>query len=211
MNTDRRRASRGNTHDPYPCCGKDGGSWGREKNSICSDCKALIEEGKRARAKAEAERVSGQLQPFNWCERDYASPGYYGLVQYREQKDDHQKALQSAVFGLVAAVAVPKTPTTPAAENTDHKNWKDWPRLLDYKRKGGYTQDWQQVVLLAPKTRDAINQLDKVIRAVLKENYVAGKARGLSILQGLASGDVTITDFDDALLTPEEREQKRGR
>jgi len=73
MRGERRRASRGNTHDPFDCCGKEAPSYGRPKGTICRDCRALIDEGTAARKNIPQDR-----RPFIWTKVSHGWPQFYG-------------------------------------------------------------------------------------------------------------------------------------
>lgn len=206
---ERRRASRGNTHDPYECCGADAGPYGRRKGTICDACKQLIQDGKALRDQVARAKGDGALAVFTFHERDYAMVGYYGLgvpdVDRDGKRRDMQRELQAAMFALVHAVATPAPATTPSSQPSKPSDYKPWPNVLSESQRDC---DWRTLVLLPPATRAAIDALDQAIRETLAATYLAGKAKGRSVLQGLASGDVSVADFDDALLTSEERAER---
>lgn len=204
---ERRRAYRGFTHEPYECCGKDPGPRGRPKRTICRECGQLIEDGKALRQQTSQQVASGDRGLYRFHERDYAVPGYYspGL------SSDHQRTLQAALFGLVQAAAMPAPVTAPPYANSGQREEDDWepeawPHVLTVKQD---RHDWGSLVLLPPAVRDAIDRFDQAIRAALASTYQAGKKDGRSVLLGLATGEVSLADFDEALLTGQELAERR--
>lgn len=213
---EKRRAARGYTHDPYECCGASGGPYGRPKGRICDDCKKLIADGKAAREKAAAEREAGAMQPYRYHEARWAAPHYYGYGVPKgdaEENDldamgrplDLENALQAAIYELTHAVSEPAPATTPPYAGED---WNEpWPHVIEGADRERH--DWVTLILLKPTVRNALTKLDRVIRKVLPATYLAGKAEGRNVLYGLAKGEVSMDDFDDALLTSDQRAAKQ--
>lgn len=195
-----RRAGRGYTKEPWPCCGEKPGEYGRPKVGVCGECSKLIAEGKAARAKAEAERQAGEVQPYHYNERPYAAPGYYGLgipgIDYStEERVDLMANLRDAQFELVHAVSLPATPTTPARPGNPKawKNTETWPHVFSVKCD---KHDWAILVLMRPAVREAVDRFDQAARAAIAAAYANGKRDGHSLLMRLASGDMAMADFD---------------
>jgi hypothetical protein len=209
----KRRALPGHTHDPYECCGKEAGNYGRPKGRICDACGELITEGKRAR-----EALQGQgLQVYRWVSRDYAWPAYYsvpGRFSGGASGSSAHDVLRTAVFDLVQRVSTPAPAGTPHQAPTFivQKRWDgrkeriydDWPLVIPVK---GDWHDWRCLVLMAPAVRDAIVQLDAAIRVALEDRYETGKDHGSSLLFALAHGEKTIADYEEQR-KPEREQQK---
>jgi hypothetical protein len=158
-------------------------------------------------------RTAGR-HPVWWHERDYATPGYYGLdlapIDYTStDRRDYQKELQGAMHALVLAVSVKAPATTPwdTGEKDDRGYSIGWPHALN--EPGRNSGDFRELRLMAPAVREAINRIDAVVRAAIQATYWYGKAQGRDVLGGLAKGEITLNDFDDALLTREQREKRR--
>ena len=47
--------------------------------------------------------------------------------------------------------------------------------------------------------RDGLNRLDDTIRTALEEAFACGKAEGQNIVRQLATGDMTLKDFEKHL------------
>lgn len=216
---DKRRAAKGCTHEPYECCGKEPESgYGRRKGQICGECRSLIEDGRRFRS----EKKQQELEVFGWTSRDYAFPGYYGDYDFgyengRDVRDDLEKAL----FELVNVVAIDAPGDTPRQSpayemrkyvgHGPQRHHLPWPYVLTVPPHNHDSWSWGRLVLINPAIRNAIDKLDQKIRAALTHAYNSGKQNGGSILRQLASGDMSLTDFEDGLVPREERERRRSR
>lgn len=215
---ERRRASAGNTHDPWPCCGTEAGRYGRPKGGICSDCQELIAEGKAARTKATQAKEAGQVAPYGWTGVSHGWPRFYVGADFPADTDDE---LVAAFYDLVGTISEPAPADTPTDFRTGRMvpspwNRKEleperqaWPWVLDVKNDG-YSSSWQsrKLVLMNPAARDAVARLYAAIRAALADCFQGGKNRGGSALMGLASGDLSMADFDETL-NPDKRRKIR--
>ena len=203
--TEKRRCSPGYTHDPYPCCGTDGGPYGRQKNCICRDCSALIEEGKRARGLLNAAAPEVRT----WTERDWGFPGYYGDWEWPHALHhgglDLHHNLRAAIFKMVNAVVQPAPGDTPSSVPTKKStDYTPWPNFLSQK-ENGTCYDWRILVTVDPSVRAAIDAVDQAIRAALGGVYLEGKERGSASLLQLATGEMSMTDFEEAIKPRKER------
>lgn len=223
MSEQKRRASAGNTHDPWPCCGTEAGSYGRQKNTICKDCADLITEGKAARAAATAAKEAGSLEIFGWTTADYGWPRFYGndaQFPHRfevdgERVDVHER-LGDAFWHLVNMISQPAPADTPHQSPkyemrkrtwggpTSERHYLPWPMVLSGPNRGSGGSDWQfhQLILMNPAARDAVDKLHQAINLALGAVYQEGKERGGSALLSLAKGELSLGDFDDAIKPP---------
>lgn len=214
---ERRRASAGNTHEPFDCCGKEAGAYGRPKGKICNDCWALIEEGKVARAKAAERAEAGLVAVYGWTTADYGWPRFYGADARFPHSSPADDELVAAFYGLVNALVQPAPADTPRHSpnyemrtsswdrTKKERHHHPWPMVLDEKG------EWQfsQLVLMNPAARDAVNRLHQAILAALGAVYNHGKTLGGSVLQQLACGELSMADFDESLLTAEQRAERQ--
>lgn len=209
-----RRCHAGYTREKWPCCGREPDGQ-RQKGTICAECAALIADGKIAREKLrEVPR-----DVVHWTEVNYGFPGYCGDWEFRSPSDAHER-LKRALFALANAVSVPAPSDTPRHAPTYRmvdRSWGGrgkerqhdaWPRLLSVEARGD-SRSWDRLVLIDPTVRQALEEFDLAVRAALADVYAEGKARGRSVLYGLATGETSMADFDDALMTRAEREDRR--
>lgn len=143
---------------------------------------------------------------FVWTEKHYAWPKFYGSDA--DLPTDVHERLSRAFFDLVNLVTVPAPAGTPqhSPDPVDHPSWKgqtkDWPFMLT----GRADQfEWRTLRLANPAVRDGLDQLHQAIKAALGVTYHNGRNSGASILHRLATGDLALTDFDEALLPADER------
>ena len=213
-----RRLSPGMTRDPFDCCGKAPGDYGRRKGTICETCAGLIADGKVARAKlAESE-----LAVYRWTEAEHGWPRFYGSdCRFPHGEKDLHREMADAFWALVNRLAVDAPADTPHHAPTYTMRQNNWNRQLERSydpwptvvSDPGHSYDsWSfaKLVLLPPATRDALDRLHQTIKAALGGVYRHGKAEGTSVLFGLAEGTLSLQDFDDALLTADERKARRG-
>ena len=189
--TPTRRASPGCTHDPWPCCQKPASEYGgRPKNTICNECKALINTGRDAIARAQNtgdEVYSWALEPHWWSQ-------YYGPYEFSYGGGDTR--LANAMYALVTALA------TPVHGKIDYR--RRVPRVLEGGIEDIWKRHWegQAPFQMKAATRDHLNELDSAIRAALEDTYAEGKNRGRSALLQLATGELSIMDFDKTVAKP---------
>lgn len=197
----KTRCARGHTADPYECCGKKPESrYGRPKGKLCDDCAALIKEGKLSRASLKGTT----LTPHRFWEVDYAYP--YIHTQAR----DHGRSIATAMYRLASALTTPAPADTPswkkAPDYAKRKSGDPWPSIVDAKKDDN---DWSMIVMFDPALRTLVNDLDATIRVALKAEYEEGKDDGRSVIRQLATGDMSLNDFDEALLSPEQQAERR--
>lgn len=229
----KQRASRGNTHEPYDCCKKPPDSrWGRPKGSICRECTALIADGRAANERAQSQQAAGGQGVYQWTTQDYGWPRYYGIEARFDNSVSGNAAherLARALYDLVNLASEPAPATTdrlspklgePYRDTWGHgikakKTKRDqlpWPFFLSVKTDRSDAWTWHALVVASPALREAIDELDKAIRHALERVYAQGKQDGRNLLLGLASGEVSIVDFEMAERTQRERaEDERAR
>lgn len=197
---ERRRASRGNTHEPFDCCGKPAGTYGRPKGEICRDCRALIDEGQAAR-----KRIDKGLVPFGWTSVNYGWPRFYGTGA--DLPSDVHEALAVAFWTLANRVTVPAPADTPALSPELGKPSYSgaqayhlpWPNLLTDRGQSHDSWSWRTLVLANPDVADGLDALHRAIRVALGAAYDRGRKTGGNALRRLAEGTLAISDFDDAI------------
>lgn len=173
---------------------------------------ALIKEGKAAR---EAQRAAPH-EVVNWTEHDYGFPGYYEVpFPSSLNEPDLQDNLRDAIYELVNAVSTPAPADTPRwnpnkwkmgawSDGTKRRDHDPWPFMLSVKGNGSQWS-WGAMVLIAPRVRAAIDAVDQAIRAALVGVYQEGKERGSSALLQMAGGEMSMTDFEEAIKPRKER------
>jgi hypothetical protein len=210
MRGERRRAGRGNTHEPFECCGKEAGPYGRPKATLCQECADLIREGKAARA-----RVPQDLVPYAWTSVDYGWPAFYGTGAALDS--DVHRRLTTAFWTLVNAVTVPAPGDTPDLDpehlgepdrRTGERRPLPWPRILSVKGHSHDSWSWYRLILARPDVQAALDAVHQAILAALSAAWDKGKERGGSALHGLASGEISLTDFEDTLKPEAERRRR---
>lgn len=192
----KSRASRGHTHDPWPCCGSDAGEYGRPKGGICLACTALIKEGRAARQRLADEG----LAVYKWTTAHYIDARFPGF-------DESHDRLTRAFFDLVNTITHPAPADTPRenpekwrmgrwSDGTRRREYEPWPWLV--LGKGEWS--WHTLVLAKPSDVERLRTLHAAILSALDAMYHEGKHRGSSALLSLASGEVGLQEFEQATL-----------
>lgn len=203
-----RRASPGHTHDLWPCCGRPPASaYGRPKEGVCSACAALMKAGQAA-----IDAISPELTPHWWTERAYAWPQWYPF-EWAMSYEEHRE-LGLAFWALVSEVTQPAPASTPrdtgiiADGQEQVEEWRrarvPWPDLIDVPYSPSNRTEFRRLVLCSAPMRAALNALYMAIGLALQRGHAQAKSAGLSIVRGLASGEVSVRSFDDAVLEVKE-------
>ena len=179
----RERAQKGHTHDPWPCCGKESGyARGREKNTICPNCQKLIKLGK-----ATLDRqTTARQEVYLWSRQPNWWPRYYGPYDF----PDH--VMRDRLGDAMYAVA------TLVSENAEQSPWtKNLEHLLSCGERGSrYHYEGKKTVSIDPALRNALDELDNAIRAALEGVFSEGQTQGRSIMLQLASGKLSMDDYN---------------
>ena len=190
------RASRGYTHNKWPCCGKAPGEYGRPKAGICDVCVELIDLGKASLIRA---RLAGEKN-YTWTEQPHWWPGYYGPYDFLDdghfaKRDSSRERLIDAMFELVQCVS---TPTESTRNRTYISSIKTEGPVIDAKHLSRIDSGYQgtTTVMLKENVRDRINDLDATIRLALQSVFKQGLHKGGSALFQLAAGELTTDDFN---------------
>ena len=178
--SDRQRAGRGRTWDPWPCCG-DEPDQGRPKVGICRSCQELIDIGKATRKR----QIDAGAETYKWVKEWHLWPRYYGDYSFGDYAMGER--LERAMFDLVSRLTGP---------TSQEYIWSDrFVRLLDCH--GTHTRyEGAILVSVAKDVRNNLNALDATIREALTSSYAEGKKRGQGILTQLASGEMSMQDFN---------------
>ena len=181
----KERCHPGYTHDPWACCQKEAPKRGRPKTDICYDCKKLIAIGKDA-LKRDADNEIGkycmETSESNWVR-------YYGEFDMPHSVRDQ---LSKAMFSLAQSLS---------EDRPDIIRWEDPPPFL-IEADGKSRHTWYsnvRVRRMARKVRDLVTALDAAIRAALVAVHKDGRERGGSALLRMASGEITLDDFDQRI------------
>lgn len=196
----KRRAAAGNTHDPWPCCQAEVGIYGRPKGTICRDCRSLIDEGKAAR-----NAIGPDLTPYTWTKVRHGWPRFYGSgARIPSQIHD---VLGDSFFDLVQLITRPAPANTPWHPPGDVN--EGWPKVLSHEisRSDAWMPGWRCLILADPKAVAVLDALHWAILAALEAVYAEGKERGGSALFGLASGELSLNDFDETLNPRKDRDR----
>lgn len=148
-------------------------------NELCYSCREWV---KRARQiEKDLSATSGDRVAFVTKERDYAFP--YIACHGATNREVWQKSFHE--LQELLSIAAPDTP------------YGSTERMLVTAK--GDKHDWNTVRLFNPLIADRLDKLYRFVQTLAEENYEAGIEHGRSLLMQLASGEMTMKDFDDTL------------
>ena len=190
--TERVRARRGCTYDPWPCCGEvTTQRGGREKDTICPECTRLIRLGRDA----ETRSRESDTGIYRWASEPHWWPQYYGPWSFEHH--DTGKKLAEAMYDLVEAVSLLR-------EDREHGygrlGAKSEVPVLECTGEDGHPGHYESsgtaLVHIPRPVRERLDNLDARIRTALREAWAAGNRRGRSVLRQMAAGEMSLGDFE---------------
>lgn len=159
---------------PCPGCGEVRSN--RRASEVCRHCEKDLAYARRVRQELAA---AGEAIIVSFGDRDYANEYIYT----RDRESGPR--LRELMFRLAKSTSVPVNVYHADVENLLGKD--DGPSMRVYAS-------------MKTETARVIPMLYKAIQEALRAEYEAGKADGHSLLMQLASGDLSISDFDDKVL-----------
>jgi hypothetical protein len=182
----RRYTPRGSTWDPCPACKV--GDRLRPRDGICSDCRRVLDNAKLRAAEAAEKPSEEQRRLYFLQERAYALP------YLPHQGSSDRDALARAFWALGQLLSEPSEAYSPP-ENEERKLPPDaylWPF-----EKHGRPYEWRICRSMLPPHRDALHELFSLVRGALERAYAEGFESGRNLLAQLASGSITMDQFND--------------
>ena len=110
-------------------------------------------------------------------------PRYYGPYEFT--RHEAQERINAAMYAVVALTG----------EECDKEGWN---RDLECLLTHGILRDYddRKAVSMHPGLRDALNELDGAIREALESVFNEGQQQGRSIMLQLASGTLSMEDYN---------------
>lgn len=178
------------TRKPCPACGQVDSY--RPAAEICSDCKALIADGKQYRE--DKIKDAGAL---TFCK----TPSSYLFLEvendqsYADRHEEPRSRLEKAFDEVISLLLSPIPEGLHSPSEPIDRPFYDGPWVVNPRRVlEGYRRDgW---MMCRPKAIPAIYALDEAIRFALVSTAKAERRRGSDIVLSLAAGDMTIDDFN---------------
>lgn len=171
----------GETRKACPGCKEDCRYKPRPVDGVCSECRKLLDR-ERENEQLKALKKEG-LKPYYFPERGYALP------YIRHDKFEHP--LQDAFYALAKEIAVPDPD-----EGRKHHWYSDGvPELVEYLQRD--SRSWGGTAMFRPRVAARFRTLFNAIRDSLEFAYSEGRDDGSNLLRRLASGDVSVVEFDE--------------
>lgn len=179
-----------NSRVKKPCAGcGETPMYGREKDKVCADCHRLIEEAKKARESASKQKGRFVQIPMHF-------PTYsarYQRSHYYESSD----GVGNALGQVIRALATPSSaPRGDAVERLFEGNEGSY----------SYQGDVYEVGKDAVK---AIRLLHERLEAAVEGALRAGYDEGQNFLMSLASGEISVKEFNESTIQNKDARKKR--
>ena len=164
----------GRTTKPCPACGTVKSA--RKADGVCSDCRNLLLEAKA------------------WREQIAAEPGEFVAVVEQAHwfphipcSDGADRAFHALILKLVRCIG----------ENIPHSAvprdyWDDRRDMIE-----GQQQSRAPIWKLPAGAAGVIQGLHDSVRAIAKAAFEKGRERGCGLLQGLATGEYSVQEFNE--------------
>ncbi len=178
-------SKRGTSAKPCPGCKEM--VW-HETGGVCYACKRDLDHVIEMNQRVAKLRSDGTAATYRFSTVPHWNPGIYPGPDFKDH-DDYRELLRN----LVVAVATEVFP-----QDTADRDNRQAEELLDAERNP-YDNSARDTLAINPTVANAIRALDKWCRQALPAAYNAGKGHGSKVLMQLASGNLTINDFDKAI------------
>jgi hypothetical protein len=172
-----KRARAGYTLDACPGCGDK--SSARPKNGVCYDCESLLKEARQARA--DKARDDAPVKTYTLPSRLH-----WHIRMGMVDASGHRllDAFATKWLELVKLLGTLRRATYPN---------RDVPVLFPV---GGKDPSNRDVIEMRPDLAAKINEMDAAMDAAINEVAHAERRMGSSIIASLASGSITVDQFN---------------
>ena len=203
----------GQTKKPCDGCGQ-APAWRRETGKVCSDCQHLLELGRKAQEelKAQANGKTGTSRAYIVPEpgRSHDWPWFDAGRATGDWNKEPRRLFQDAFSDLVYALGTEISNAETPADTRDYDyrtgryKGKENPRLAtrlvekikgyDDRGSGSYHSNH---ILLEEKHAAALRQLYLAVAQIADDCKEDGKDQGHSLLVGLATGRLSVHEFNE--------------
>lgn len=221
MIRDRRRAPAGRTYDPCPGCKKPPeGQSTHPKGDVCPACRIRLDAGtEHANAQAKDAEREAYLMPWHM-------PGFY------EGEYEHFKKLPDGVAELLPgagihhagdwiryllpalALELGEEVVGTADSIGRHSHYTRAARkaagTVFKVKKSDRDSGSRQLILLKPRVRALLRDLDRAIRLALAETRAVSLKKGSNLLFQLSTGEITADALDDEVARDVQHRQKQA-
>lgn len=174
-----------------PCAGcGETPQYGREKDKVCDYCERLLEEARKAREKADRQKGAFVALPRS-------IDGYSSSHERARYWEGSSEGISAAFGEMLRALAKPCSAPRGAAVS----------QLFD-KPDQSYGAN-VEVVEMGKDAVKAVRELDKRIRTAIDEALRKGYEDGQNLLATLASGEISMKEFNDSVIQGKDKRRKR--
>jgi hypothetical protein len=175
-----------------------------KKDSLCHDCKALLEDAKRINEYQHQQLADGSMVVRHCHVRHMISRPYLFDNSARWVGSRLNDELGDAWSSLLLMLLEPTGLTYDGTKRSDLITNK--PDTWGTKNEGYWGRE--DIWLIKSKLRDALNRFDLALRLALQYSHLSGKAQGLSLLAALNDGTLALTNYEDSITKVEESIKK---
>lgn len=170
----------GRTRKPCPGCGRSESYPFRDKDRICNNCKKLINEALEHQEVLKS--ITGKMK-IRVGERYYWNAGYY-------EGDLSNSHLQDKLLKIMVKLINESS----EKDYADSYGWQA-PKVLKRLSDLNERNEEKEGRLIERRLFGLLRGLDRLIRLALDRSYQNGKREGSSLIRMLASGQITIDEF----------------
>lgn len=204
------RGNEERTAKPCHGCGKALQRAARATDQVCAECRNKLT---KYDALVNARERTGEKE-YEFPSRDYGWPYFHWIGHlYGSERDacDPNRGFRLVLWKVASLLGRPAIAgwTRPDGSNAE-KSVKKLPDAYHAAKIGGSDKsfyDHENIRLLTKEEAQAIDELDLAARRMLRAVYAQGVDDGQSLLRQIASGEMTIADFNKEAL----RLQGKGR
>ena len=184
------------TRKPCPGCGKSERYLFRNKGEVCGACKNLLNEAKEHRRQLEKSAKIGKMS-IKVGQFDHWNEGYYeGDLSGTRNEFGKDRDLRQTLLRLM--VRLIKTLSAKYYGQRYSIRHLIILKALHYKTR--YEENEMRII--DKNLFGLLRGLDKVIRLSIKRSYENGKREGMSLVKMLATGQITIEEFQKEIANP---------
>jgi len=189
------------TKKPCPGCG---GDHRRDEDRVCRECRRRIEEYPKllkAASKLKEGLIPVAVPPIDGEQLQYFEGNIPATTKHFVKTGRQRSTGDGYIMGDAFATIINYLGETLPIDGIENAHGRiQWIPSSWQRREHRYLRHDTVIRAIPEAAAVAVEQLDQNIRAALTEAYRRGVVRGQSILVGLASGDLSITEMQEKVL-----------
>lgn len=160
--------------------------------AVCNECESKI---KAADAITAREHAREDVQEFRIPRQAYNMPHYTTVGGTNKSYWKKGKLLEEAFYRVLLLFVQEPDAAWRSAHSIVHDGSVNWYQRMVFPHPRGSIEDMRNA-LLPPNVIEPLRDLDATILALTEQAYVDGVQEGTRILDRLASGQITVAEFN---------------